>query len=83
MGWHPGGVTRTKIRVIGVNFSEFLVRERKFSSRLSGEFELPEFELSGFYCRCRFFTSMTDVLWDVQDTCIVRQLISFRCLSLG
>ena len=24
MEWHPSGVKRTRIRVIGVNFSEFL-----------------------------------------------------------
>ena len=25
MGWHPSWVTRTRIRVIGVNFSEILI----------------------------------------------------------
>ena len=34
MAWHPSGVTRTRIQVIGVNFSEFFVqgKRRKFSS---------------------------------------------------
>ena len=52
--WHLSGVTRTRIRVIGVNFSEFLSqeKERRFSfesnSVLSqrgirvSEFELTE-----------------------------------------
>ena len=33
MGWHLSGVRRTKIRVIGVNNSEFLSqgKERRFS----------------------------------------------------
>ena len=26
MGWHSSGVTRTRIRVIGINFGEFLIR---------------------------------------------------------
>ena len=26
MGWHPSGLTRTRIRVIGVNFSDFLIK---------------------------------------------------------
>ena len=25
-GWYPSGVTRTRIRVTGVNFSEFLIK---------------------------------------------------------
>ena len=30
MAWHPSGVTRTRIiRVIGVNFSEFLIRRNR------------------------------------------------------
>ena len=29
MGWHPRGVTRTRARVIGVNFSEFLIKEKE------------------------------------------------------
>ena len=33
MGWHLSGVRRTRIRVNGVNFSEFLSqeKERRFS----------------------------------------------------
>ena len=33
MGWHLSGVTRTRILVIGLNFSEFLSqeKERRFS----------------------------------------------------
>ena len=30
MGWHSSVVKRTRIRVFGVNFSEFLVREKEF-----------------------------------------------------
>ena len=30
MGWHSSVVKRTKIQVFGVNFSEFLVREKEF-----------------------------------------------------
>ena len=26
MGWDPSGVTRTRIRVIGVNLNEFLIK---------------------------------------------------------
>ena len=26
MGWHPSGVTKTRIQVIGVNFSDFLIK---------------------------------------------------------
>ena len=29
MEWHPSGVTRTKIRVVGVNFSEFLIKGKE------------------------------------------------------
>ena len=29
-GWHSSVVKRTRIRVFGVNFSEFLVREKEF-----------------------------------------------------
>lgn len=28
-GWHPSGVTRTKIRVLGVNLSEFLIEPKE------------------------------------------------------
>ena len=30
IGWHPSGVTRTGIRVIGVNFSDFLIKGKEF-----------------------------------------------------
>ena len=30
MGWHPSGVKRTRIRVIGVNFSDFYIKGREF-----------------------------------------------------
>ena len=33
MKWHPGGVTRTRILVIGENFSEILIK-RKDSDKL-------------------------------------------------
>ena len=47
MGWYPSRVTRTRIiRVIGVNFSEFLIRRNRGNEI---QFELSEFELSGFY----------------------------------
>ena len=26
MGWHPSGVTKTRIQVIGVNFSDLLIK---------------------------------------------------------
>ena len=29
MGWHPSGVTRTRIRVTEVNFSEFLFKGKE------------------------------------------------------
>ena len=30
MRWHPSGVTRTGIRVMGVNFSDFLIEGKEF-----------------------------------------------------
>ena len=45
MRWHPSGVKRTTIRVIGVNFSLF-DQGKRYLVRVSGEFELSEFELS-------------------------------------
>ena len=30
MGWHPSGVKRTGIRVIGVNFSDSLIKGKEF-----------------------------------------------------
>ena len=35
MEWHPSGVARTRIRVIGVNFSKILIK-RQFSSSKRG-----------------------------------------------
>ena len=29
MGWHPTGVTGTRIRVFGVNVSEFLIKAKE------------------------------------------------------
>ena len=37
--WHPSGVKRTTIRVIGVNFSLFY-QGKRYLVRVSGEFEL-------------------------------------------
>ena len=38
MGWQSSGVTctRTRIRVIGVNFSEFLIKGNGISFKLAG-----------------------------------------------
>ena len=36
MGWHSSVVKRTRIRVFGVNFSEFLVREKEFYFEYAG-----------------------------------------------
>ena len=46
MGWDPCGVKRTSIRVTGVNFSDFLIKKKGNLVRVSGEFELSEFELT-------------------------------------
>ena len=32
MNWHPSGVTRTRIRLIGVNFSEILIKGKDSDS---------------------------------------------------
>ena len=32
MKWHPSGVTRTRIRVTGVNFSEILIKRKDSDS---------------------------------------------------
>ena len=46
MGWHLSGVTRTRIRVIAIYFSDFLIKERKCSLSQRGirvsEFEVTE-----------------------------------------
>ena len=36
MGWHPSGVTKTRIQVIGVNFSDFLIKGKDISFELAG-----------------------------------------------
>ena len=36
MRWHPSKVTRTKIRVIGVNFSETLIKGKSILFELAG-----------------------------------------------
>ena len=41
MGWHPSGVTRTRIRVIGINFGEILIKGKEI------QFELAEVRVSG------------------------------------
>ena len=46
MGWHPRGVTRTRARVIGVNFSEFLIKRKGNLVRVGGKIEVSEFELT-------------------------------------
>ena len=48
--WHSGGVTRTRIRLIAITFSEILIKGKEISVRVSGEFELSEFVLSRLYC---------------------------------
>ena len=47
MGWHPTGVTKTRIRVIRVNFREMLIKGKENYDQASEEFELSEFEFSG------------------------------------
>ena len=55
--WNPSGVTRTRIRIIGVIFFEFfLSRERKLSSRW-GKFELSKF--NWIYRQRRFQNNVT------------------------
>ena len=41
MEWHPSGVTRTKIRVVGVNFSEFLIKGKEIYFELAGNSNYP------------------------------------------
>ena len=36
IGWHPSGVTRTRIRVIRVNFSEILIKGKEIYFELAG-----------------------------------------------
>ena len=47
MRWHPGGVIRTKIRGVDVNFSEYFIKGKETELvRDNGELELSEFELT-------------------------------------
>ena len=39
MKWHPSGVTRTRIRVIAVNFSEILIKGKKIWFELARNFD--------------------------------------------
>ena len=41
MGCHPSGVTTTRIRVIGINFGEILIKGKEI------QFELAEVRVSG------------------------------------
>ena len=41
MGWHPSGVKRTRIRVIGVIFSYFLIKGKEFQFELAGNSRYP------------------------------------------
>ena len=41
MGWHPGGVRRARIRVIGVNFSEFFIKGKGILFEIAGNLRYP------------------------------------------
>ena len=41
MGWHPSGVKRTRIRVITVNFSDFLIKGQEIKFKLAGNSRYP------------------------------------------
>ena len=41
MEWHPSGVTRTRIRVFWVNFSEFLIKGNEMWFKLEGNSSYP------------------------------------------
>ena len=41
MRWHPSGVKRTRIRVITVNFSDFLIKGKEIKSELAGNSSYP------------------------------------------
>ena len=43
--WHSGEVTRTRIRLIAITFSEILIKGKEILVRVSGEFVL-----SRIYC---------------------------------
>ena len=46
MGVHLRGGTRTRTRVIRLNFTEILIKKEIVSGGVSGGFELSEFELT-------------------------------------
>ena len=47
-GWHLSGVTRARIRVIGVNFSaNFLVKKRKGDFELEGNYSSIRVRVNG------------------------------------
>ena len=41
MGWHPSGVTATGIRVIVVNFGQFLIKGKENWFELAGNSSYP------------------------------------------
>ena len=41
MRWHPGGVKRTRICVITVNFSDFLIKGKEIKFELAGNSSYP------------------------------------------
>ena len=41
MGWHPSGVRRARIRVIGVNFSEFFIKGKGILFEIAGNLRYP------------------------------------------
>ena len=41
MQWHPSGVKRTRIRVIKVNFSDFLIKGKEIKFELAGNSRSP------------------------------------------
>ena len=45
MELRPSRVTRTRIQVIDVIFSDFMIKGERNLVRVSGEFELSQFEL--------------------------------------
>ena len=41
MRWHPSGVKRTRICVITVNFSDFLIKGKEIKFKLAGNSSYP------------------------------------------
>ena len=41
MEWYPSGVTRTRIRVIKVNCSEIVIKEKEILFELASNFSYP------------------------------------------